>query len=51
MPRWPSAQRYYWAPALVRAAVPAKMLKLLDALGLLGGKHGVSGPTNGSRAP
>jgi hypothetical protein len=33
-------------PVWHRSADPAKMLKLLDALGLLGGKHGVSGPTN-----
>jgi hypothetical protein len=33
-------------PVWHRSADPAKMLKLLDALGLLGGKHGESGPTN-----
>jgi hypothetical protein len=33
-------------PVWHRSADPVKMLKLLDALGLLGGKHGGSGPTN-----
>jgi hypothetical protein len=33
-------------PVWHRSSDPAKLLKLLDAIGLLGGKQGVSGPTN-----
>jgi hypothetical protein len=33
-------------PVWHRSSDPVKLLKLLDTLGLIGGKHGVSGPTN-----